>query len=247
MKSILRPFVLILMASFLVLSLGCPSGSDPLDASNDKDGADGSDSYLYKVSTDNSPDIDPPGVEIIVGAEMKSVTATPSRYNDIEVEKVVLRDVSGTTLYEYNMGNIVEIGSDTLFALGYPNSTYSGPATYTFYGHDVAGHEVDPLVVDLDVFCGSLSTLEASPANGIAGCDITLTLSGGGALFVNLPTVTFDGVPATAVVFNSDTMLTVTVPAHADGEVSIVVTNPAPDSQTFTTVYTYDSTLLICP
>lgn len=48
----------------------------------------------------------------------------------------------------------------------------------------------------------------------------------GGTDFVSGATVSFDGTPATDVVFLSSTELTCTVPAHAAGNVSVRVTNP---------------------
>lgn len=50
--------------------------------------------------------------------------------------------------------------------------------------------------------------------------------------------VDFGGTPATSVVFESSTELTVVTPAHAAGAVTVTVTNP--DAQDDTTTFTYE-------
>ncbi len=53
--------------------------------------------------------------------------------------------------------------------------------------------------------------------------------------------VTFDGVTATSIVVASATSITCNVPAHADGAVDIVITNPGTESVTASGAFTYTS------
>jgi len=64
-----------------------------------------------------------------------------------------------------------------------------------------------------------------NPASGPASGGNSVTITGTG--FLATPTsITFGGAAATNVVFNGVTSVSCTVPAHAAGTVSVVVTNP---------------------
>jgi hypothetical protein len=76
-----------------------------------------------------------------------------------------------------------------------------------------------------------------SPASGTTGGGYTVTISGTG--FVANATVTFGGTAATNVAFASATTMTATVPAHAAGQVAVVVRNPDGQSGTLADGFTY--------
>lgn len=66
-----------------------------------------------------------------------------------------------------------------------------------------------------------------APATGLAAGGYTATITGTGLSAVTA--VTFGGVAATGVAHAGDTTLYVTVPAHAAGAVTVVLTHPAGD------------------
>jgi len=74
-----------------------------------------------------------------------------------------------------------------------------------------------------------------APASGTSAGGTAVTITGTG--FVTGATVTFNGVSATTVIVATSTSLTAVTPAHAAGEVAIVVTNP--DTQTGTLAHGY--------
>lgn len=69
------------------------------------------------------------------------------------------------------------------------------------------------------------------PASGGTGGGTSVTIHG--TNFVNGATVTFGGTAATGVTFGSSSSLTATAPAHAAGNVAVVVTNPDTQTATF--------------
>lgn len=73
---------------------------------------------------------------------------------------------------------------------------------------------------------------DEGPESG--GTAVTLTGTG----FTGATGVTFDGVPATAVVVVNDTTITAVSPPHAPGIVGVVVTAPGPDSGPLDFTYT---------
>src|SRR5439155_17056218 len=64
----------------------------------------------------------------------------------------------------------------------------------------------------------------AAPWVGPPGGGTAVTLAGKG--FLAGASVAFDGVPSASVVFGSSTALTAMSPAHAEGAVTVEVTNP---------------------
>ena len=76
-----------------------------------------------------------------------------------------------------------------------------------------------------------------SPTSGPAAGGTAVTLTG--QHFVSGATVTFGGAAATSVVVASATQITAKTPAHAQGSVSVVVTNPNGQSATVASVFTY--------
>ncbi|WP_183391032.1 IPT/TIG domain-containing protein, partial [Kineococcus radiotolerans] len=66
-----------------------------------------------------------------------------------------------------------------------------------------------------------------SPATGAAAGGTAVTITGTG--FTGATGVTFDGVAGSSFVVVSDTSITVTTPAHAEGAVNVVVADPAGD------------------
>ena len=74
------------------------------------------------------------------------------------------------------------------------------------------------------------SVTSISPTSGATGGGTSVTITGDD--FASGATVTFSGDAATGVTVVTSTNITATTPAHADGAVDVVVTNP--DSQTGT-------------
>ncbi len=83
------------------------------------------------------------------------------------------------------------------------------------------------------------------PNIGFAGFTTGVGITG--TFFDATPTVTFDGVPATGVVYTSSTSIQCTAPSHVVGAVDVVVTNP--DTQdsgaTGNGVFTYEAAPVI--
>lgn len=75
------------------------------------------------------------------------------------------------------------------------------------------------------------------PGSDRIGGGVAAIILGSG--FVATPGVTFGGTAATSVVFVSATRLTCIVPAHAAGDVNVVVTNPDTTTSTLTNGFTY--------
>jgi len=71
-----------------------------------------------------------------------------------------------------------------------------------------------------------------------------ITIHGSG--FGDGATVTFDGLPATDVVVHDQTRITCTPPAHADGFVTVVVTNPDGTTGELADTFVY-TTLSVTP
>jgi len=77
-----------------------------------------------------------------------------------------------------------------------------------------------------------------NPTSGTAAGGTAVTISGTG--FVTGATVSFGGTAATGVVVNSGTSISATTPAHAAGQVNVVVTNPDLQTGTLSNGFTYD-------
>ena len=78
----------------------------------------------------------------------------------------------------------------------------------------------------------------STPNSGSTAGGTSITnLAGTG--FVATPTVTYGGTSATGVGFTSATQLTCTTPAHAAGQVNVVVTNPDQQTGTGTLIFEY--------
>ncbi len=97
-----------------------------------------------------------------------------------------------------------------------PSGTATGANLYTY---------ADPPTV----------TAVNAPGGPLAG-GTTVTISG--ANFINVTSVTFDGVAATGVIVAGATSITARTPAHAAGTVNVVVTTPA-GTGTGANLYTY--------
>ncbi|MFS8130858.1 MAG: beta strand repeat-containing protein [Candidatus Dojkabacteria bacterium] len=75
-----------------------------------------------------------------------------------------------------------------------------------------------------------ITSINPAFAAEAGGTQIVITGTG----FIDTPTITFGGVSATSVTFVSSTTLNVVAPAHALGNVDIVIANPDGTSSTFT-------------
>jgi hypothetical protein len=78
-----------------------------------------------------------------------------------------------------------------------------------------------------------------SPATGPAAGATGITITG--TNFVSGATVTLGGTAATSVVVVSATQITATTPAHAAGAVTVTVTNPDTQSNSFANGFTYNA------
>ncbi|WNG51999.1 hypothetical protein F0U60_53755 [Archangium minus] len=81
----------------------------------------------------------------------------------------------------------------------------------------------------------TVTGVDPPAARNSDGASVTVT----GTHFVNGATVTFGGVAATSVTFVNATTLTVIAPAHAAGQVDVVVTNPDEQLGTLVNGFTY--------
>jgi hypothetical protein len=80
-----------------------------------------------------------------------------------------------------------------------------------------------------------LSTVAPTSGPSTGGTAVTLT----GQNFVSGATITFGGAAATSVVVASATQMTANTPAHAQGSVNVVVTNPDGQSTTLASGFTF--------
>lgn len=76
-----------------------------------------------------------------------------------------------------------------------------------------------------------------SPNQGLTAGGLEVTLAGQN--FVTGAKVTFGGAAATNVIVTSGTQITAFTPAHKQGAVSIVITNPDGQSATLAAGFTY--------
>jgi hypothetical protein len=81
----------------------------------------------------------------------------------------------------------------------------------------------------------TVTSVVPSSGTSLGGTSVTIT----GTAFVATPTVTFDGLAATGVVWVDSSHLTAVTPAHVAGAVNVVVTNPDTQSGTLVNGYTY--------
>jgi IPT/TIG domain len=79
--------------------------------------------------------------------------------------------------------------------------------------------------------------LSITPNTGLAAGGTGVSLVGDG--LVGTTGVTFGGVAATGLIVNSDTLVTCITPAHADGAVDVVLSNPR-GNVTKTGAFTYE-------
>jgi hypothetical protein len=90
---------------------------------------------------------------------------------------------------------------------------------------------------DQFTYAAAPTVTDISPENGPTAGSTSVTITGTG--FVDGATVTFGGTAGTGVAFVSSTSITATTPAHAAGEVDVVVTNPDTQSGTLSDEFTY--------
>lgn len=87
------------------------------------------------------------------------------------------------------------------------------------------------------------ASISASPNNGLIGGGTSVTVSGTGV--GASPAVTFGGVTATSIVRVSESSITCNTPAHATGQVDVVVTNTDAVSGTGTNAFQYFATPVV--
>ncbi len=81
----------------------------------------------------------------------------------------------------------------------------------------------------------TVTAISPNTGSTAGGTSVTIT----GANFVGTPSVTIGGANASGEAFVNSTTLTATVPAHASGIVSVVITNPDAQSGTLTDGFAY--------
>lgn len=94
-------------------------------------------------------------------------------------------------------------------------------------------------VLSSSAFAAAPTLSAISPSTGTIAGGQTVTIIGTNFQTGNVTSITFGGTAATGIVLISDTKLTCTVPAHAVGAVSVILTNTL--SNGANTAYTYTS------
>jgi signal transduction histidine kinase len=87
-------------------------------------------------------------------------------------------------------------------------------------------------------YASPVSVTSVAPGSGSSGGGDSVTITGAG--FASGATVTFGGTPATGVTVVNSTTITATTPAHAAGQVDVVVTNADTSSATLTNGYNFN-------
>jgi BspA type Leucine rich repeat region (6 copies)/IPT/TIG domain/Putative Ig domain len=160
-----------------------------------------------------------------------SVTAIYSwAFAENPLDSVVMLGPVPTTIGTQPFGAAGATKSLVTFYSSFASSGYTTPK-WTAGGQAYASQA---LAAPLPVVSG------VSPSSGstVGGTSVTLT----GSSFTGATSVTFDGVAGTALSVGSDSSLTVTTPAHAAGEVSVVVTTPGGSS--LAAMFTYVAPVL---
>ncbi len=146
--------------------------------------------------------------------------------------------ITGT---DFLSGAVVSMGGSPCIS---PNVVSSTSITCTTTAH--AAGAVNVVVTNIDMQSGialngyiyrlapTISSIAFNSGSLAGGTSVTITGSG-----FYFPTVTFDGVPATDVVFNSANSIACVTPAHSAGVVDVVVTNNDTQSNTGVGFYTY--------
>lgn len=121
------------------------------------------------------------------------------------------------------------------------NSTSSGSGTFTLPDGDISisyGNNGTGGSVVYTFKCITIPKITSlNPATGSTSGGTSVTISGSD--FLSGATVAIGGVPATNVARNSSTSLSFTTPAHAEGVVSVAVTNPGGSAATKANAFTY--------
>ena len=198
----------------------------------------------------------------VTNTDTQSATLTNGLLYELPAPKITeisptVSSTSGGTVITITGTNFV---SGAMVAFGQNNATSttfvsSTQLKATTPASTLAGQEgeVSVFVTNPDTQYATLSEgltydlpptiLSVSPASGLPTGGYTVTLNGQyfrcGALCPGGPTVTFGGTAATSVIFNNNTTLTVTVPAHASGPVNVVEKNTDGLSTTLKSGFTY--------
>lgn len=103
-----------------------------------------------------------------------------------------------------------------------------------------------PLSPEAAVFSPlSLGIVAVSPSSGPVGGRTTVTITGNN--FAAGAVVLVGGLPALDVLVLTSTAITAVTPAHAEGVVDVIVTNPDGESTTLAGAYTYTTALQAAP
>lgn len=154
---------------------------------------------------------------------------------------------SGDTIYQRTyaapvtgLGGVIDVYAreSTSIALKNDGTIWTwGLNSYGQLGNGSANYNDNPTPVQPLSYCDLGISPDSGPTEG--GTEVTLY----GANFVDGATVTFDNVPATAVVFVDEHTLTATTPAGTYGPADVKVTNPDGQFDTLTAGFTYTSNL----
>jgi hypothetical protein len=128
-----------------------------------------------------------------------------------------------TNVYQHQ--NTLRMTAEALGLTTYPGSSSTAQNMSEFFG---TTPNTAPVPTSL------------SPTSGPAAGGTTVTISGTG--FASGATVTFGGVAASSVTVDGSTTITAIAPAHASGQVNVVVTNPNGQNSSLVNGYSYAST-----
>ena len=157
--------------------------------------------------------------------------------------------VGGVTAVKFGATDATSftVSSDTSISAHSPAGTGTVHVTVTNDGGTSATSTADQFT-----YVPAPTVSSVNPASGPTAGATNVTITGTNFQASGVTTVTFGGVPATAVVATSATTITATTPAHTAGGVDVVVTNP--DGQASGTTgngkYTYvapPSNLVVSP
>ncbi len=136
---------------------------------------------------------------------------------------------SGLSVQATNCAASLAAGASCTITLA--ASATEGPTTVS-----IAGDNTNTVTADVTVVAALNA---ASPSSGTASGGTGITLTGSG--LTGATAVTFDGIAATSVNVVNSTTVTAVTPAHAAGNVNVIVTTPAGNA-TLVNGYTYLTT-----
>jgi hypothetical protein len=177
--------------------------------------------YTYKA---------PPSVTAILpntGSTAGGTNVTISGSNFVTGATVSIGGVAATSVVVVSAGSIT--ATTGAHAAGPVSVVVTNPDTQS-------GALANGFTYTAPLSAPTVTSVSPNKGTRSGGTSVTVT----GTNFVNGATVSFGGVPATSVTFVSATKLTAVTPAHAQGSVSVAVTNPDGHTGTLANGYSYN-------